>query len=63
MTVLSPEPRGGCRPVGGFDAGDRCDAEVGVARLYSSEGRLRSLSTPFGPYGSYGNSTECYVER
>jgi alkylation response protein AidB-like acyl-CoA dehydrogenase len=46
-----------------FDAGRRCDAEAGMAKLVSSEAALANAIAAMRIHGAYGYSTEFEVER
>jgi isovaleryl-CoA dehydrogenase len=46
-----------------FDAGGRCDLEVGMAKLFSSEAALQVTIDAMRIHGSYGYSTDLDIER
>lgn len=46
-----------------FDAGERCDLEAGMAKLYASEAGLEVAFDAMRIHGGYGYSTEFDVER
>jgi alkylation response protein AidB-like acyl-CoA dehydrogenase len=45
------------------DAGERCDLEAGMAKLFASEVAMEVALTAMRIHGSYGYSTEFDVER
>lgn len=46
-----------------FDAGERCDMEVGMAKLFASEIAMQVALNAMRIHGGYGYSTEYDVER
>jgi alkylation response protein AidB-like acyl-CoA dehydrogenase len=46
-----------------YDAGDRCDMEAGMAKLFASEAAMEITLTAMRIHGGYGYSTEFDVER
>jgi alkylation response protein AidB-like acyl-CoA dehydrogenase len=46
-----------------FDAGQRCDMEAGMAKLFASEAAMEIALTAIRIHGGYGYSTEFDVER
>ena len=46
-----------------FDAGERCDLEAGMAKLFASEAAMQIALTAVRIHGGYGYSTEFDVER
>jgi alkylation response protein AidB-like acyl-CoA dehydrogenase len=46
-----------------FDAGDRCDMEAGMAKLFASETAMEIALDAIRIHGGYGYSTEFDVER
>ncbi|MFF0816925.1 acyl-CoA dehydrogenase family protein [Rhodococcus sp. NPDC003318] len=46
-----------------YDAGDRCDMEAGMAKLYASEVAMEITLNAVRIHGGYGYSTEYDVER
>jgi alkylation response protein AidB-like acyl-CoA dehydrogenase len=46
-----------------YDAGDRCDMEAGMAKLFASETAMRIALDAVRVHGGYGYSTEFDVER
>lgn len=46
-----------------FDAGERCDLEAGMAKLFASEMAMRVALDAMRVHGSYGYSTEYDIER
>jgi alkylation response protein AidB-like acyl-CoA dehydrogenase len=46
-----------------YDAGDRCDMEVGMAKLFASETAMQIALDAVRVHGGYGYSTEFDVER
>ena len=46
-----------------FEAGDRCDMEAGMAKLFASEAAMEIAMTAVRVHGGYGYSTEYDVER
>lgn len=46
-----------------FDAGERCDMEAGMAKLYASEAAMEIALDAVRIHGGYGYSTEFDVER
>ena len=46
-----------------FEAGERCDMEAGMAKLYASEVAMEIALDAVRVYGGYGYSTEYDVER
>ncbi|MDI9894452.1 acyl-CoA dehydrogenase family protein [Rhodococcus sp. IEGM 1381] len=46
-----------------FDAGDRCDMEAGMAKLFASEVAMEIAMSAVRIFGGYGYSTEYDVER
>jgi alkylation response protein AidB-like acyl-CoA dehydrogenase len=46
-----------------YDAGQRCDLEAGMAKLYASEAAMENSSDALRVFGGYGYSTEFDVER
>jgi alkylation response protein AidB-like acyl-CoA dehydrogenase len=46
-----------------YDAGDRCDMEAGMAKLFASEAAMEIALTAVRIHGGYGYSTEFDVER
>ncbi|MFD9740693.1 acyl-CoA dehydrogenase family protein [Umezawaea sp. NPDC059074] len=46
-----------------YDAGDRCDLEAGMAKLFASEAAMEIALTAVRVHGGYGYSTEFDVER
>ncbi|MGW0177531.1 acyl-CoA dehydrogenase family protein [Rhodococcus sp. NPDC003322] len=46
-----------------YDAGDRCDMEAGMAKLYASEVAMEIALNAVRIHGGYGYSTEYDVER
>ncbi|HEY1575257.1 MAG TPA: acyl-CoA dehydrogenase family protein [Pseudonocardiaceae bacterium] len=46
-----------------YDAGDRCDMEAGMAKLFASEAAMRIALDAVRVHGGYGYSTEFDVER
>ena len=45
------------------DAGDRCDMEAGMAKLFASETAMQIALDAIRVHGGYGYSTEFDVER
>jgi alkylation response protein AidB-like acyl-CoA dehydrogenase len=48
---------------GKFDAGQRCDMEAGMAKLFASETAMQIALDAVRVHGGYGYSTEYDVER
>ena len=46
-----------------YDAGERCDMEAGMAKLFASEAAMEIALTAVRIHGGYGYSTEFDVER
>jgi alkylation response protein AidB-like acyl-CoA dehydrogenase len=46
-----------------YDAGDRCDLEAGMAKLFASEAAMEIALSAVRIHGGYGYSTEYDVER
>ena len=46
-----------------YDAGERCDMEAGMAKLFASEAAMDIAMTALRIHGGYGYSTEFDVER
>ncbi len=46
-----------------YDAGERCDLEAGMAKLFASEAAMEIALTAVRVHGGYGYSTEFDVER
>ncbi|HEY0804013.1 MAG TPA: acyl-CoA dehydrogenase family protein [Pseudonocardiaceae bacterium] len=46
-----------------YDAGDRCDLEAGMAKLFASEAAMEITLNAVRVHGGYGYSTEFDVER
>jgi len=46
-----------------YDAGERCDMEAGMAKLFASESAMEIALTTVRIHGGYGYSTEYDVER
>jgi alkylation response protein AidB-like acyl-CoA dehydrogenase len=46
-----------------YDAGERCDMEAGMAKLFASEAAMDIAMTALRIHGGYGYSTEFEVER
>jgi alkylation response protein AidB-like acyl-CoA dehydrogenase len=46
-----------------FDAGERCDMEAGMAKLFASEAAMEIALDAVRIHGGYGYSTEFDVER
>jgi alkylation response protein AidB-like acyl-CoA dehydrogenase len=46
-----------------FDAGERCDLEAGMAKLFASETAMQIALNAVRIHGGYGYSTEFDVER
>jgi alkylation response protein AidB-like acyl-CoA dehydrogenase len=46
-----------------YDAGDRCDLEAGMAKLFASETAMQIALSAVRVHGGYGYSTEFDVER
>jgi alkylation response protein AidB-like acyl-CoA dehydrogenase len=46
-----------------YDAGDRCDLEAGMAKLFASEAAMEIALNAVRVHGGYGYSTEFDVER
>jgi hypothetical protein len=46
-----------------FDAGERCDLEAGMAKLFASEAAMQIALNAVRIHGGYGYSTEFDVER
>jgi alkylation response protein AidB-like acyl-CoA dehydrogenase len=46
-----------------YDAGDRCDLEAGMAKLFASETAMEVALNAVRIHGGYGYSTEFDVER
>jgi len=46
-----------------YDAGERCDLEAGMAKLFASEAAMEIALTAVRIHGGYGYSTEYDVER
>jgi alkylation response protein AidB-like acyl-CoA dehydrogenase len=46
-----------------FDAGQRCDMEAGMAKLFATEAALENATEAMRVHGGYGYSTEFTVER
>jgi alkylation response protein AidB-like acyl-CoA dehydrogenase len=46
-----------------YDAGDRCDLEAGMAKLFASETAMQIALNAVRVHGGYGYSTEFDVER
>jgi alkylation response protein AidB-like acyl-CoA dehydrogenase len=46
-----------------YDAGDRCDLEAGMAKLFASEAAMEIALNAIRIHGGYGYSTEFDVER
>jgi alkylation response protein AidB-like acyl-CoA dehydrogenase len=46
-----------------YDAGERCDMEAGMAKLYASEVGMEIALDAVRIHGGYGYSTEYDVER
>jgi alkylation response protein AidB-like acyl-CoA dehydrogenase len=46
-----------------FDAGERCDMEAGMAKLYSTEAALENATEAMRIHGAYGYSKEYNIER
>lgn len=46
-----------------FDAGERCDMEVGMAKLFASEAALENSLEAMRIHGAYGYSQEFNIER
>jgi alkylation response protein AidB-like acyl-CoA dehydrogenase len=46
-----------------YDAGDRCDMEAGMAKLFASETAMKIALNAVRIHGGYGYSTEFDVER
>jgi len=46
-----------------FDAGERCDLEAGMAKLFASETAMQITLNAVRIHGGYGYSTEFDVER
>ncbi|WP_459547066.1 acyl-CoA dehydrogenase family protein [Nocardia sp. X0981] len=46
-----------------YDAGERCDMEAGMAKLYASETAMKTALSAVRIHGGYGYSTEYDVER
>jgi alkylation response protein AidB-like acyl-CoA dehydrogenase len=46
-----------------YDAGDRCDLEAGMAKLFASEAAMQIALSAVRVHGGYGYSTEFDVER
>jgi len=46
-----------------FDAGERCDLEAGMAKLFASEAAMQITLSAVRIHGGYGYSTEFDVER
>ncbi|WP_299574825.1 acyl-CoA dehydrogenase family protein [uncultured Williamsia sp.] len=46
-----------------FEAGDRCDMEAGMAKLFASEAAMEIAMNAVRVHGGYGYSTEYDVER
>jgi alkylation response protein AidB-like acyl-CoA dehydrogenase len=46
-----------------YDAGDRCDLEAGMAKLFASEAAMEIALNAMRIHGGYGYSTEFDVER
>ena len=46
-----------------YDAGERCDMEAGMAKLYCTEAALENATEAMRIHGAYGYSKEFDVER
>jgi alkylation response protein AidB-like acyl-CoA dehydrogenase len=46
-----------------YDAGERCDMEAGMAKLFASEAALENATECMRIHGGYGYSRELHVER
>ena len=46
-----------------YDAGERCDMEAGMAKLFGSESAMENSAEALRIFGAYGYSTEFEVER
>jgi len=46
-----------------YDAGERCDMEAGMAKLFASEAAMEITLSAVRVHGGYGYSTEYDVER
>ena len=46
-----------------YDAGERCDLEAGMAKLYASEAALANATEAMRIHGAYGYSKEFNIER
>ena len=46
-----------------YDAGERCDLEAGMAKLFASEAAMEIALNAVRIHGGYGYSTEFDVER
>jgi alkylation response protein AidB-like acyl-CoA dehydrogenase len=46
-----------------YDAGQRCDMEAGMAKLFASEAAMEIALNAVRIHGAYGYSTEYDVER
>ena len=46
-----------------YDAGERCDMEAGMAKLYASEAALSNATDAMRIHGGYGYSPEFHIER
>ena len=46
-----------------YDAGERCDMEAGMAKLFASEAALENSTEALRLHGAYGYSTEFEIER
>ncbi|WP_462203475.1 acyl-CoA dehydrogenase family protein, partial [Frankia sp. CcWB3] len=46
-----------------YDAGERCDLEAGMAKLFASETAMEIALNAVRVHGGYGSSTEFDVER
>ena len=46
-----------------YDAGERCDLEAGMAKLFGSEAAMENSAEALRIFGGYGYSTEFDVER
>ena len=46
-----------------YDAGERCDMEAGMAKLFASEAALENATECMRIHGGYGYSKELHVER
>jgi alkylation response protein AidB-like acyl-CoA dehydrogenase len=46
-----------------YDAGERCDMEAGMAKLFASEAAMENATECMRIHGAYGYSEELHVER